>query len=579
MKRLLAAALALTLLAGCAGNGGERAPEPTVTPVGGDEKAAQTVAAPDTRPRGSLAVRLTNVVNTALDGRVDLLSLDGGPKTVLDVAGGAATGPAPAGDSRAYVHVFQDGVPVLVEVKDVKVAEGQETRLEINLLEGASGAVPLRAFDIDGDLAIDRVELACGTDPYNAASIPGRRELKWDLAPRRTGAQWYRGELHAYSALGEGKESVAQLIARAEREGCDFLAIADRNTLAAAEDPAFRSEKMALIPAMEWGRDDTGVALVYGPLTVPDLPSNSAAAQAECIRVQAQGGIWAIAHPCFPTKPWQWGLSYVNAVEVWFRDWRGTPPMAPQTLREEIKVRKDGKLVHSIAAAASAVGLGDMSANAQNALFWDYELTRGLMGCVIGGSGSGSKGVPLARPVTYIHARELSLPGLLEGLRLGRTYVSCDMNGPQLGFSADVLGDGKVDVGIGGVVPLNVDIVFDAAVINGLGKKLQVLENGRPIRTVPINDDNIAIRFRRRPTTYCTYRLRVIGPADSKKKGFGPVEVYALSSPIYAQDITQELLWRNPDLNPEKTWVRIQSDNVQEVELNEDAPVMEAPAW
>lgn len=577
MKRCLANLLTVLLIAGCAGNGGENAPATDVTPP--PEKAATADTPPDNRPRGTLAVRLTNVVNAALDGRVDLISLDGGPKSTLEVTGGAASGPAPAGLSRAYIHVFQEGVPVLVEVSDVTVTGGQETALAVNLLEGASGAVPLRAFDTDGDLAIDRVELACGTDPYNAASIPGRRELKWDLAPRRAGAQWYRGELHAYSAHGTGRESVAQVIARAEREGCDFLAIADRNTLAAAEDPAFRSDKMALIPAMEWGRDDTGVALVYGPLTVPDLPSNSAAAQAECIRVQAQGGIWSVAHPCFPTKSWQWGLSYVNAVEVWFRDWRGTPPMAPSELREEIKIRKDGKLVHSIAAAASAVGLGDMSANAQNALFWDYELTRGLMGCVIGGSGSGSKSVPLARPVTYIHARELSLPGLLEGLRLGRTYVSCDMNGPQLGFSADVLGDGKVDVGIGGVVPLNVDIVFDAAVINGLGKKLQVLENGRPIRTVPINDNNIAIRFRRRPTTYCTYRLRVIGPADPKAKGFGPVEVYALSSPIYAQDITQELLWRNPDLNPEKTWVRVQSDNVQEVELNENAPVMEAPAW
>ena len=577
MKRCLANLLTVLLIAGCAGNGGENAPATDVTPP--PEKAATADTPPDNRPRGTLAVRLTNVVNAALDGRVDLISLDGGPKSTLEVTGGAASGPAPAGLSRAYIHVFQEGVPVLVEVSDVTVTGGQETALAVNLLEGASGAVPLRAFDTDGDLAIDRVELACGTDPYNAASIPGRRELKWDLAPRRTGAQWYRGELHAYSAHGTGRESVAQVIARAEREGCDFLAIADRNTLAAAEDPAFHSDKMALIPAMEWGRDDTGVALVYGPLTVPDLPSNSAAAQAECIRVQAQGGIWSVAHPCFPTKSWQWGLSYVNAVEVWFRDWRGTPPMAPSELREEIKIRKDGKLVHSIAAAASAVGLGDMSANAQNALFWDYELTRGLMGCVIGGSGSGSKSVPLARPVTYIHARELSLPGLLEGLRLGRTYVSCDMNGPQLGFSADVLGDGKVDVGIGGVVPLNVDIVFDAAVINGLGKKLQVLENGRPIRTVPINDNNIAIRFRRRPTTYCTYRLRVIGPADPKAKGFGPVEIYALSSPIYAQDITQELLWRNPDLNPEKTWVRVQSDNVQEVELNENAPVMEAPAW
>jgi hypothetical protein len=218
--------------------------------------------------------------------------------------------------------------------------------------------------------------------------------------------------------------------------------------------------------------------------------------------------------------------------------------------------------VHSIAAAASAAATAgsmgeNMSANAQACLFWDYELNRGLMGCAIAGSGSGSGKVPLAKPVTYICSKDLSVPGLLEGLRLGRTYISCDVNGPKLAFNADAMTDNNVDVGIGGVVPLNVDISFVAGVQNAIGKKLQVLENGRPIRTVPINADDVAIRFTRHPTIYSTYRIRVIGPADPKRDGFGPIDVYALSSPIYAQDITQELLWRNPNLDLKKTWVRL----------------------
>jgi hypothetical protein len=145
-----------------------------------------------------------------------------------------------------------------------------------------------------------------------------------------------------------------------------------------------------------------------------------------------------------------------------------------------------------------------------------------------------------------------------------------------LAFNADVTAHGRVDVGIGGVVPLNVDVAFVAAVQNAVGKKLQVLENGRPIRTVPINADDVAIRFTRHPTIYSTYRIRVIGPADPKSKGFGPIEVYAMSSPIYAQDITQELLWRNnPNLDPKKTWVKLQTQQ-QPVEI--DLPENQAPA-
>jgi hypothetical protein len=156
--------------------------------------------------------------------------------------------------------------------------------------------------------------------------------------------------------------------------------------------------------------------------------------------------------------------------------------------------------------------------------------------------------------------------------------VSCAPNGPKLALNADVTGDGTVDVGIGGVVPLNINVVFVAAVQNALGKRLQVLENGHPIRTVPINGDDIAIRFTRHPTIYSTYRIRVIGPADPKTKGFGPLEVYALSSPIYAQDITQELLWRNPNIDPKKTWVKLQTkENPVDVDVSQSAPPAQIP--
>lgn len=576
------------LFAACAGNEGVQhrgaRPDADAGPAVKkmDQEEAVRAAALEKRarmPQGTLLVDITNVLGAHLPAQVDVFCFDDGITISLDAPQGLVQSEQPVGAYRVYVNVLEESVPIMVEAKDVKIAQGQITDLEVNLLEGSGGILSLRGFDSDGDLALDRVELAMGTDPNNAGSIPGRVERFYDTQVLNTATQWYCGEMQAYSDYGDGVESVASLVKRAENTGLDFLAITDRNTLAAADDPAYKSEQLVCLPAMEWGMDSMGVALVYGPRTVPDPPNSIMAAQAECIRVQAQGGAWVIAHPAFPSKPWQWGLSFVNGVQVWFREWRGTPPLSLQQLGDKAKERKDGELIHSIAAAAAAVTHGDMSANGQSNLFYDYELVRGLMAGSIGGSGSGSPKVPLGRPVTYIHARELSVPGLLEGLRLGRTYVSSGTDGPKIYFGADVLSDGKTDVGIGGIIPLNAEVSFEVAVENALGMKLQVIENGRPIRTVPINGKNTGIRFKRMPTVEAAFRVRVISPADPKDRGFGPLKVHAITSPIYARDITAELLWRNPNFDPDKSWVRIQSDEMVDIDtvLPETAPPALAP--
>ncbi|MCK5861809.1 MAG: CehA/McbA family metallohydrolase [Candidatus Hydrogenedentes bacterium] len=584
MRNIILLLTCLTLVA-CAGKGGVRhrdvgtTQQESVSQQKKEEAELEKQAALAKRaalPRGILDVDITNVVGDRLPTRVDLLCFDDSTAASLDVPEGVLESPQPIGSYRAYVHVYDAGVPVLVAVEDLIIREARPTYLLVNLLEGAGGAMSLRNFDADGDLALDRVEIEMGTDPYNAAGIPGVAELFHDTRVLNEDTQWYCGELHAYSKHGVGTETVGELVKRAEKANLDFLAITDRNTLAAIHDSDFHSEQLILLPAMEWGTDEMGVALVYGPRTQPDIPGNMRSAQAECIRVQAQGGAWIIAHPTFPTKPWQWGLSFVNGVETWFRDWRGVPSMVLKQLDEPARERSEGKLIHSIAAAAAAESHGAMSSNAQSSLFYDYELVRGLLAGAVGGSGSGSKNVPLGQPVTYIHARELSVEGLLEGLRLGRTYISCSTDGPKLYFAADVLSDKKMDVGIGGIIPLNVEVSFEVVVHDAVGKKLQVIENGRPIRTIPINAKETAIRFKRFPTSEAAYRVRVIGAADPKARGFGPLEVYAMSSPIYARDITQELLMRNPDFDPSKSWVRLQSGSI--TDFGYDLPEQTSPS-
>mgnify|MGYP006278667463 CR=1 FL=1 len=438
---------------------------------------------------GTVEVDVSNITGLSLPSRVRLFPLDDHPETDIEAPNGKGEGPAAVGKYRAYVYVLQDDVPVLVDAQDVTVNPGKSTYVLVNLLEGSSGKLGVRAFDFDGDLAIDSVELKCGTNKEDAASVPGKPLLPWDGRILQNEMRWYRGELVAHSEYGGGSESVAKLIERAEKTGLDFLAITDRNTMKSIQDSGYHSDKLVLIPAMEWGNDQLGYAYIYGPRTAPELPTLRGAAQAECIRVQAQGGVFAVAHPCLPSAPWLWGLSYVNAVNVWYQGWKDNGEFHLSQLSEDIKIRDKGRLVQSIAAAAARADLEKTCSNDQSTLFWDYEMTRGLMAAAIGGSGSNGPKEPLGRPLTYVKAKTKSLPGILEGLRLGYTYISNGLDGPQLFFQGDVLGDNKVDVSIGGIVPTGVETVFQAGVKGAAGGKLQVVQDGRVILSKTIEGD------------------------------------------------------------------------------------------
>jgi len=544
----------------------------------------ESVAAPSGK-QGSLEVDLTTVLGQHIPGRVDLMPMGEGSVHRLEVPEGRLEASVPVGEYRAYIYAYEEGVPILVEIQNISVTEGGMAFVLLNLLEGAVGSLNLRDFDSDGDLAIDRVEIEAGTDPYNAASVPGRAVLPFDTTVLSPEGKWFRGDLYAHSKYGRGSESVSELIRRAERTGLDFLAITDRNTMASVHDEGYKSDKLVLIPAMEWGTEERGFALIYGPRTMPDMPSTVPAAQMECIRVQAQGGVFAIAHPCFPTAPWQWGLSYVNAVQVWARGWRDVPPMGLQQLgdvyqertqltAEQIAQGRRPQLIHSIAAAAAESNLAPVSANMQSTKFWDYELARGLMAAPIAGSSSATPRIPLGAPVTYIRAQNKSLPAIMEGFRQGHVYVSSGLDGPQLYFRADVLGNGKMDVDIGGVVPLNMLVIFEVGVMKAKGLKLEVLKNGRPILTKVIEGDAFVAAFEQKPSSNANYRVRIIGPPKNPRSGFGPLEMHAMSGPIYAQNITAELIAQYPNLQLEDSWVRVNPPEMGEVRLPEgDAPM------
>ncbi len=561
-------AILILVLAGCAGTS-------TNKELGTlQAKEEETNDLPTDGPQGAVEVDVTNILGVQLPARVEFVLKEGKGKRTVEFHEGRGEVMLPVGAYQAYVYIYEDGISIMVETVSIEVTEQKTAFVLVNLMEGTSGSLRTLDFDFDGDLAIDRVELAQGTDAKDPADVPGATPVPFASPVLSQENGWYRGDLYARSSYGDGKESVADLVRRAEKEGLDFLAIADLNTIKSVEDPAFHSKKLVLIPSMLWGNQERGLALIYGPRTIPGAPGVVASAQEECLRVQAQGGVFAIAHPCLQTTPWLWGIGYVNAIQVWYRDWRQLPPLRLAQLDENLKTREKGKLVQSIAAAAACAELEPVSANTQASMYWDFELVRGLRACALAGSGSGSPKVPLGKPLTYVWAKEKSLTAILEGIRLGRTYLSSGEDGPQLSFTADVLGDGTIDVSMGGIAPLHVDIVFEIGVRNAKGKKLELLLDGRPVLTKVIESDTFVQRIPQHPKTYGAYRARVISAAPPESPGFGYLEMHALSSPIYVQDITQELLWRrNPNLDVSKTWVRVKSaPGPEEVYLPESSP-------
>ena len=547
--------IGFTFLLGCASS--PTAPSPAHSAGHAAAPKAEPIERDTQVTTGLVQIDITDVLGNDLHAKVEFRRDPGpaGQPITFDVPSGRRQARPPVGPYTAYVYVYDAGSLILVDAQELHVREDKPAYLLVTLLEGASGTRPLRAFDKDHDGAMDRVELSRGTDPADAASLPGHDVLPFVDRVLSTEGRWYRGEFHAHSVYGGGRETVAQLVKRAEKLGLDFLAITDRNTLAACMDPAFRSDKVVLIPAMEWGNDEMGVALVYGPRTMPPPPDTVAEAQTLSDRVQAQGGIFAVAHPCFSTSPWQWNVRHVNAIEVWCHGWRDVPPMWTELLNEDLTERREGKLVYSMASAAATTGL---SANGQAALFWDKELAKGLKACVIAGSGTASPKVPMAVPVTYVYAYKKSAAGILDGLRRGRTFLSSDLRGPRVRFLADVLADDRIDVNIGGVVPVGLETKFEVGVENARGKKLQVLRNGYPILTSIIEGDHFVQRFSEFPEQPAAYWVRVIDKAVGN--GFGAVDVLALSSPIYAEDITQQLLLAHPELEPDKAWIEMRRD-------------------
>ena len=230
--------------------------------------------------------------------------------------------------------------------------------------------------------------------------------------PAREAPGWYCGDLQCHTNHSDAKGAPETLHRTARRERLDFLAVTDHNTTTAhaayfdrdgSADPVF-------IPAYEF-TTAAGHGNVFGAREVADFrvaSSEDVCAMIE--RLRARGNLFSVNHDK-PDIPWTYDLPEIDCMEVWQAPW--------------------------------------LAGNHISLARYQERLAAGLRITAIGGSDfhqpeaddSGNLAT-LARPCTFLWCEELSVAGVLDALRAGRSFVTEAPDGPRLTISVGEVGHG-----------------------------------------------------------------------------------------------------------------------------------------
>jgi hypothetical protein len=294
--------------------------------------------------------------------------------------------------------------------------------------------------------------------------------------PLRTQAGWYRGDLHMHDAHSDGSclsQGTHQRVpcplfltaAAAASHGLDFIAITDHNTVSQLSEvrelqPYF--DQMLLIP----GRELTtfqGHANVFGTSLPIDfrVGSRSVPDWNTLLRNVADAhGLISINHPIRPSGEICMGCG-----------WTPGPPID----------------MHLVQAIEAVNGTDALRPEFTGEPFWEAQLAKGYRITAIGGSDNHdapddpatSHQPKVGTPTTVVHARELSMPAILEGIRAGHVFI--DLEGTRdrlLDFTASL--DGKL-AGMGDALdaPAGSHVDLQVTVTAPPGSHVNLLADGK----------------------------------------------------------------------------------------------------
>lgn len=275
---------------------------------------------------------------------------------------------------------------------------------------------------------------------------------------------WYRGDLHMHSGNSDGKCTsqsgkevpcpVYRVVETAADKGLDFIAVTDHNTISQADalrelQPAF--DKILLVP----GREITtfyGHANVFGVTDYIDFRMTNpsyAAAKSWMSAVNRSGGIISINHPGVPSGEACMGCGW-EIQDI------------PDKVITAVEVLNGGSMKYSVEGSIEGWDL------------WHKMLNHGQRVTAVGGSDDHRAGT-IGIPTTVIYMKELSVQGLIDGIRSGRVYIDIEGNKNRfLDLSAD-------EVYMGGVLKAKPsDVINLTAFVRGAsGGKVEFIIDGK----------------------------------------------------------------------------------------------------
>ena len=218
---------------------------------------------------------------------------------------------------------------------------------------------------------------------------------------------WYRGELHCHTQHSEAEGSFEDLVATARAQKLDFVAITEHNTVSHLHELAeFKGNDLLLIPGMEITTDG-GHANVWGIDRWIEFRCTGSGEMAKVVaEARSRGALISINHPKEMGPPWTYGKeAKFDCLEVWQLAW----------------------FMH----------------NDQSLALWNRLLKEGHRITAVGGSDyhqepySGEVGVlSLGTPCNWVFTEELSVAGILSGIKAGHVFLSENPHGPRVFLEA-----------------------------------------------------------------------------------------------------------------------------------------------
>ena len=324
--------------------------------------------------------------------------------------------------------------------------------------------------------------------------------------PFAPGPRWFRGDLHSHSHHSDGTAPLTDLVLAARAQGLDFVVVTEHNTVSHLPYLGDLSEEgLLLIPGMEISTYH-GHANVW-PLTEWVDFRCWQDEQMSAVREQAreQGALFTINHPKDQGPDWRFGQFFnPDLVEVWGGPW--------------------------------------FISNYQSLNVWDQMLRHGKRVTCVGGSDKhqtpfeGELGwYELGTPTTWVWAKELSIPAIVEGMRAGNVFVSEGPDGPRLEFSAELKGQrvnmgGELGIGRGAIVSLSCRVEGGAGCIFRLESSTGVLE-------AQIDDDSFAWERDMMVVGNDYFRPTVIDPPEAPlDQEPAALMARALGNPVYMKE-------------------------------------------